>query len=362
MKIILLFATLISGLLILSGPVSAAEPDYCDSSSDPDGCECPANLGEAGLDDCTESTYANLLQAKDAGALASYVTATWNSTDNLYDVEIDVESMPGGGILRLPTDAGEWDDFSELETFFRTLLGDSNLELPCPIKFGGKCTDVHVLPRMRITQRGVTARFDEDSKTWVTTRTGNLVLDAITDADGDLSINGYVLPIFVDDECPGTDAKSLATDTDGDLNGLQCSNAHAGTVTVQGMDRCISTGCEAHQNQMTTLLETGSTAHFGTSLYCVKDSGSYTCDVVNGWFTQKRVEADSLEIYGYAYRDNFYDEVTVASEGNVMEITHSHTGWDNGTCAHGSGDDGSDVIEIKTRDGDYDGSHSPCDF
>lgn len=334
--------------MIVMGPnASATTPYVCDPSTDTYECECP----QPGLDSCTEYNHSALVEASDASDLANYVSATW--TGSYWNVVVDAEGMPGG-VLRLGSDAGEWDDIDDLYSFLSTVFGST----VTPDTGSGS---IYLLPEMRVYQEGATHRLDDTTDDWAPANSHNLIYDAITNADGEIYLGADGPFELFGTGCPGTDANSFDSATDGTLTGEQCSHGDGLTYTQVSDDSCPNypQDCDVIFQSGQTTLETASTTYFGDTLHCA--GGGTTCNLQSGWFTAKRVEADELELDTGYFTGGSLDSTHTYSQMDVMSIVTSRTRVD-GICSLGFGEDGSNQIFPETRDGSYDSRHTTCDW
>ena len=115
-----------------------------------------------------------------------------------------------------------------------------------------------------------------------------------------------------------------------------------------------------------TVLETSDTQRFGRTLHCEgydpNNTGSpISCTPGTGLIVHKRVEADELDMVS-----RFYDySVLVDIDGSspiqdAVEYMDADTRV-RGVCSEGTGDDGSNSIFTKTRDGDYSSNDTICE-
>ena len=117
--------------------------------------------------------------------------------------------------------------------------------------------------------------------------------------------------------------------------------------------------CYVFRQFAQTSIETRPTSYLGSSLRTSADGG-YTCDYVNGWFTRPAVEADQLDIDDLFFKGTtISDDSQLAGVTNAVDLVRQRT-WEYGICSDGFGIEGSEQVELKTRDGQYDPGESRC--
>jgi hypothetical protein len=199
--------------LLVSLPLMAQSLGSCSGS-----CGCTTTE----IDDygnCTIITQSNMMDTMDPGEVASLtnLTATHNSSTGEVTVSANI-GEPAGIVIPVNTYNGDWPDLATLQGYLDDLYeGDVPTgSLP------DLCTTF--LPYDSYSQAGAIARWNPTTGDWAADQTQNVVLAAITAADGSLSIDGVQV---VD---PPVLAEGCLTDTDGPLAGETCSRV--GTITA----------------------------------------------------------------------------------------------------------------------------------
>lgn len=127
-------------------------------------------------------------------------------------------------VIGVPSNRGEWDTISELNTYLSNLLGT-----PVDISTNGGSFEIHY------EQRGTFARWDLETQQWAPNQTnGNLIFAAITGPQGNLNIGGYDFELAYPTNC--TTAQS------GDFSGRQCTTIV--TLTTVYCPGSCSAGCD----------------------------------------------------------------------------------------------------------------------
>lgn len=246
-------------ITLASAPAFAVEPGFCNPGEDELECECPQDPAEFNADTCSLTPIGNLIYTDDTTTLENYVSASWDSEDNVYDVTVDLRNLPGEGVMLLGSNAGQFGDLDEVLGFLSDVFG---IQVDAPFDSQGQ---PYLLPPMRINQTGTSTRIDEATGTWAPENSHNFIADILTDKDGKMTIGSDVFVLFEDDEgCEGSDSKAQDAATDGALTGNQCSwgrDADYFDRTDSGDARCANAppACKFIVRKATTVTEAKST-------------------------------------------------------------------------------------------------------
>ncbi len=348
-------------ITLAGAPAFAVEPGFCNPGEDELECECPQDPAEFNADTCSLTPIGNLIYTDDTTTLENYVSASWDSEDNVYDVTVDLRNLPGEGVMLLGSNAGQFGDLDEVLGFLSDVFG---IQVDAPFDSQGQ---PYLLPPMRINQTGTSTRIDEATGTWAPENSHNFIADILTDKDGKMTIGSDVFVLFEDDEgCEGSDSKAQDAATDGALTGNQCSwgrDADYFDRTDSGDARCANAppACKFIVRKATTVTEAKSTEFILTpALSCsIDEQIPYECDMQNGFIRNLAVEADIDSDATYFTTQG--PIVNSLSKQDVPSVTNSDT-TTGGTCTHGYVTRAMDAVQLQTRDGAYNSSVSACVF
>ena len=180
-KMLMMGAALaVMGAFGWSSPAAAlVETEYCDTSSSD--CDCPSM--PSGHSSCDSIDPANLVSPDSPGALnsAANIQTTYDSKADVYYVEVDTSGFNAGGILPVHSNNGHWNSVLHLHEYLEVLLGTT-------IDSAALANNNQLWPNMVVSQRGTIAKIDLSTGKWSTYNHNNLVLDAISDNYGDITI------------------------------------------------------------------------------------------------------------------------------------------------------------------------------
>lgn len=349
--------------VVAASTAHAAEPNYCDRNSDPDECACPSE----GTDACVQLPLSELLDASNPAEIrdAANIETSWNGEDNVWEVHLDVSSLPGYGVIKVTEQVGTWTNLPELYAYLSELLG---VELTVEPDEEGNVE----FPKMHIDQRGASYRYNVDDNTWVEKNTNSLIWDLITSHDGQMEVGGKQFDVWSTEEvpagegkyCAGTDPLALDIEQDIQLKGWECSSGNALLEPVElTLEQCRGEdtappsieGCQVAMPGARTSLETITASFEDKVLHCVavekRGVPIAECDPRYA-IVHKRVNADLLDVDNSYFVEGSFEKSDAALPGktNTMEVVRDHGGMD-GVCADGSGDDGNFSISLFTRDG-----------
>lgn len=146
----------------------------CDPASDPDECQCPA--GDAS---CTFVEFSSLIDLRaDPAAASDFISTTVDPSTGRTRVVADVTEFNGGGIV--PKSDGQWDDADELRFFVSELTGVPSSGDERLINFD-------------FVQIGEVTGYEDGEL--LSFGFNNLILDLITDADGNLTVGSNTVNV-----------------------------------------------------------------------------------------------------------------------------------------------------------------------
>lgn len=351
-----IFAVSISLITLAVGANAfALDPYICeDGESD---CDCAATY-----DVCYEVGADDLTSPDDPAALreATNLTATWNSNLEAYEVELDVTDLTAGGVMKLNSNNGQWDDLQELNNYMEELLGLDGWAEACRMEW----------PRMYVRQTGNVYRYDQHNDDWAELH-GGLIVGAVTNGQGQLNIAGNTIDLFDNSvSCP--DSSSDATDYQEaqDLRGEQCSWKQSKTMELCGeeLGPICSPICKTYTFESTrTRLQTADTESLGTEIKCKEDdlSNGIQCTESSGVIIHSRVEADYLQVQNtyFAGTTGNGNEVEPLSESHEFDVQQWKSG-SSGVCGDGEAEEtvGSTTltVELDTRVSPYNTQIPAC--
>lgn len=193
----------------------------CDPNTDPDSCFCPA-----GSTTCSSAIYPNLLTFENPALIApNFITTTYDSERDRYDVTADLRTFNAGGLI--PKGTGAFPTEFDLRMYISTLTG-------VPVSMDER------LFNFDYTELGVSTAVTPTG--FASTRFNNLLFDLITDESGNITVAGVetslaeflnttmaapaeyqIINSREDEECTGTGAFNGSTYISAKL----CAYAHA---------------------------------------------------------------------------------------------------------------------------------------
>lgn len=275
----------------------AAEPYVCDPQEDPENCDCP---DDDFIDACYKISPVNLNSPDDPAKLreAAGITSSWNQEAQAWEVNIDATGLTAQGIMEVNTNGGQWASVQELHNYIGALIGQD-------VDDCSAATEECRFPNMLIEQVGKTTRFDSSTGAWAPTNSGSLITDAITDANGYLTIGTKsirLIPEYDDISelfCPGIEQASYEYEKQEDLAGDQCSWARLENLGEADIHEGKKLPYLVTRARTDTEATHGGDAYFGKTLYCTGSrgpNGNLVCDITNGWIVYESRPADSISI------------------------------------------------------------------
>lgn len=376
---LILTCSLAIGVFLASSTALSLDPEVCDPKEDPAECQCST----ADYETCEQVTYSSLLDPNEPELVrkATNLTAKWNSTEELYEVTLDVRGLKHGAVVPLLSNRGNWSSVDAYDAYMEKLLG---IDIPGP-----DCSADYTLPPMRIRQKGTSVRFNQDTGKFIEPAETNLIYSIAMSADGQILFDGNVV---FDREAPGPDPTCIGKDDTATANnGTPMPTDTGSSVADFSVYQCSETteserveyegigGCQPAQVVRIPQYWAGTTVestYFQTWERQVSCEGNFNapngdlvCDFTESdfAFVWRRRNPDSIDI------DNTYfsssgtadPQDTPAITDGTSEVVESE-GGDNsgprGVCGIGDSKRGSNAVTTETRDGAYTWGHPNCSY
>lgn len=367
--------------LVLSGSAFAVEPEVCITEEDPDMCQCSTD----NWDGCQQVPFSGLLDPNDPLEVreATDLNAEWNAAEERYVVTLDVRDLSNGAVLQLLDNGGEWESLQEFDAYMEKLLG---IDIPGP-EVG---MDSYELPPMRVVQKGIVVRFNQNTGKFIEPNSGDLISSIYLNADNEFRIGGefiWALDGEVDPHCPGRDNTAAAnngvrqpTDTAiNDFKAFQCSSATRFLEPIG--ERCVpfffgSTSCSEvlmPNRKAITSIEALPREFSLPQFTCQYTDWNWweepVCIPIQGDFVvvKRTLEIESADI------DNTYfmgssltaelEDTPPLEEAPFVESLDGKDSWGpRGVCAEGVSVRNTSESVTETRDGEYTWGHPACTF
>ena len=211
------FFSLLAGASMLLASTSAFAYDFevCDPNEDPDACQCPTNTGNHDTCDVISvSDIGDLVGSDDPSELRDElgITSTYNSTEGVWEVDIDVSTLNDIGLLVGHSNEGQWQDIHEMHDYLKELL-----DIPSSEEFDT------LFPPVSLVQRGGYAKYDPTDHEFASRTYNNLIYDVVSDKDGNVFFDGEPAEalnglFFNPIDCSG----DFASGTSGERQRCQC--------------------------------------------------------------------------------------------------------------------------------------------
>lgn len=320
-------------------------------------------------------------EARDRDGLSDKfgITTTYDSNNEIHEVEVDVTSAPGEGIIVIDDAVGTYDDLADFYDAVSEVLG---ITVAMTVESSGG-TDFVVFPTIKVTQTGTTVRLYEDGNgevDWAPVNYRSVLWDALADKDGKITIDGEIYdlggwqdPTLGGNNCPGVDVDSYDTDDIPGLDAEQCSS-RGGEITSIGPGGTSTNpncGVTGLKNCIFGLPVVKTLAESGTDL-SLQNEQRFECEQVDSefdtldglvckrtegifWRTREQI-AETLDMDADYFQTTnpttVAESVSVPQESDETEIMSEMSDM-IGTCAEAKLVKNGNTATTNTREGEY---------